>query len=77
VRQKVHKPSPRVAPVERAPVCFHDKTVSTPVLERGDLVPGRSMRGPAVITEYSATNVIPPEKKFWMDASENLVIQIS
>jgi len=77
VRQKVHKPSPRVAPVERAPVCFHDKTVGTPVLERGDLVPGRSMRGPAVITEYSATTVIPPGKKFWVDASENLVIQIS
>lgn len=75
-RQSVRKPSPHVAPVERAPVSFNGKTVTTPVLERGDLVPGRPMRGPAVITEYSATTVIPPGKKFWMDASENLVIKI-
>jgi N-methylhydantoinase A len=65
-----------VAPVERAPVFFHDKAVTTPVFERGDLVRGRSVRGPAVITEYSATTVIPPGKKFWVDASDNIVIKI-
>jgi N-methylhydantoinase A len=70
------KPSMRVAPVERPLVLFHGKTVTTPVFERRDLVPGRSMRGPAVITEYSATTVIPAEKKFWVDAAENLVIKI-
>ncbi len=75
-RQTARTPSPRVVPVERAPVSFHDKTVTTPVFERGDLVPGRSMRGPAVITEYSATTVIPAGKRFWVDASENLVIKI-
>ncbi len=75
-RQRARKPSPRVAPVERAPVFFHDKAVTTSVFERGDLVPDRSMRGPAVITEYSATTVIPEGKKFWVDASENLIIKI-
>src|ERR1035441_1097160 len=75
-RQTSHQPSPRVTPVERAPVFFHDKTVTTPVFERGDLVPGRKMRGPAVITEYSATTVIPAGKMFCVDASENLVIKI-
>jgi N-methylhydantoinase A/oxoprolinase/acetone carboxylase beta subunit len=35
------------------------------------------MKGPAVITEYSATTVIPPGKQFWVDDAENLVIQIS
>jgi N-methylhydantoinase A/oxoprolinase/acetone carboxylase beta subunit len=34
------------------------------------------MRGPAVITEYSATTVIPPGKRFWVDASANLLIRI-
>jgi len=34
------------------------------------------MTGPAVITEYSATTVIPPGKKYWMDGAENLVIQV-
>jgi len=75
-RQTTQKPSARVAPVERAPVFFHDKAVTTPVFERGDLVRGRSVRGPAVITEYSATTVIPPGKKFWVDASDNIVIKI-
>jgi N-methylhydantoinase A len=73
--QTVGKP-PRTAPAERVPVFFHDQAVTTPVFERGDLVPGRSMKGPAVITEYSATTVIPPGKRFWVDASENLVIRI-
>jgi len=75
-QKTARKPSHRVAPVERAPVFFYDKTVTTPVFERGDLVRNRLMRGPAVITEYSATTVIPPGKKFWADASENLIIKI-
>ncbi len=75
-RQTARKPSPRVAPVERVPVSFNGKVVTTPLFERGDLVPRQSMRGPAVITEYSATMVIPPGKKFWVDASENLIIKI-
>jgi hypothetical protein len=36
----------------------------------------RKLNGPAVITEYSATTVIPPDKKFWVDTAENLIIQI-
>jgi N-methylhydantoinase A len=75
-QRMVRHPSVRVAPVERAAVFFHDKTVTTPVFERGDLVAGLVMRGPAVITEYSATTVIPPGKKFWVDVAENLIIKI-
>ena len=74
--QSSRNASPRVAPVEQAPVFFYNKKLSTPVFERGDLIPGRRMRGPAVITEYSATTVIPPDKKFWVDKSENLIIKI-
>lgn len=75
-RQTARQLSPRVTPVERAAVSFNGKTVTTPVFERADLLPGRTMKGPAVITEYSSTTVIPPGKKFWVDASENLVIKI-
>jgi N-methylhydantoinase A len=75
-RRAARKRSLRVTPVERAPVFFGDKAVSTPVFERRDLVPGRLMRGPAVITEYSATTVIPAGRKFRVDASENLIINI-
>jgi N-methylhydantoinase A len=76
-RQTPRTGSPRAAPVERASVFFDDKFVTTPVFERGDLVAGRSMRGPAVITEYSATTVIAAGNRFWLDQSENLVIKIS
>ena len=77
-RHTAQKKLPGIAPVERVSVFFHDKRVSTPVFERDDLVPGRPvpMKGPAVITEYSATTVIPPGKRFWVDASENLIIKI-
>jgi N-methylhydantoinase A len=57
-------------------VFFHNKPVRTPVFEREELVHGRRMTGPAVITEYSATTVITPGKKFWIDAAENLLISI-
>ena len=75
-QQPARKPPLPVAPVERAPVFFHDKALTTPVFERGDILPGRPMKGPAVITEYSATTVIPPGKRFCVDTSENLVIRI-
>jgi N-methylhydantoinase A len=66
----------RPSPIERAPVVFGDKAVTTAVFAREDLVSGRSITGPAVITEYSATTVISPGKKFWVDELENLVIKI-
>lgn len=75
-RRKMRRnPAPHVTPVERASVFFHDKIMTTPVFERGDLISGRSMRGPAIITEYSATTVVPPGNKFWVDAAENLIIE--
>jgi N-methylhydantoinase A len=75
-RPAARRPSSRLAPVERAPVFFQGRFATTPVFERTDLLPNRRMKGPAVITEYSATTVIPPGKRFWVDESENLVVRI-
>ncbi|HSZ64004.1 MAG TPA: hydantoinase/oxoprolinase family protein [Terriglobales bacterium] len=75
-RSSPKSPSRRPAPIEQAPVVFRNKKLATPVFERGDLIAARPMRGPAVVTEYSATTVIPPNKKFWVDESENLIIKI-
>jgi len=47
------------------------------VYERNRLAPGQSLKGPAVITEYSATTVIPPGKKFRIDRAENLLVTIN
>jgi N-methylhydantoinase A/oxoprolinase/acetone carboxylase beta subunit len=57
-------------------VSFQGRIRTTPVYERSDRAPGHSLRGPAVITEYSATTWIPPGKKFWVDEAENLLIAI-
>ena len=72
----LRKTAKRISPVERVSVVFQAKAVATPVFERADLVPDQIMRGPAVITEYSATTVIPPKKKFWVDRPGNLLIKI-
>jgi N-methylhydantoinase A len=63
-------------PVERATVSFQGRAVKTPVYERSDLVVGHALKGPAVITEYSATTVIPPGKRFRVDRAGNVLITI-
>jgi len=66
----------KVTPVEVAKVFFHGKSVATLVYDRPDLTVGKSLPGPVVITEYSATTAIPPGKKFCVDKAGNVVIDI-
>ena len=68
--------SGRVEPIEMAKVIFQGRSVATPVYERSVLSSGQSLTGPAIITEYSATTVIPAEKKFRVDRARNLLIAI-
>ena len=55
-------------------VIFDGKKVKTRILSREDLLPGKNYQGPAIITEYSATTVIPPAKRFHLDRANNLLI---
>jgi N-methylhydantoinase A len=64
------------SPVRRAAVIFDGKKVVAAIWERDRLARGRKFRGPAIVTEYSATTVVPPGKRFWMDRPGNLVIAI-
>jgi N-methylhydantoinase A len=57
-------------------VIFDGKKVAATVYSRDELAGGRKLRGPAIVTEYSATTVVPPGKRFWMDRAGNLVIEI-
>jgi len=36
----------------------------------------KSYRGAAIVTEYSATTVIPPGKRFRVDHASNLTIEL-
>ena len=62
---------------DRVPVLFDGKMVATAILERANLAFGQQYKGPAIITEYSATTVIPTGKTFWVDKAQNLVISIT
>ena len=57
-------------------VHFEDKKLKTKILSREDIQPGKRYSGPAIITEYSATTVIPPGKQFEIDEAANLIIRL-
>ena len=60
----------------RAPVFFSGKKLSAAIVSRDALPSGKKYSGPAVITEYSATTVVPPGMSFRSERSGNLIIEI-
>lgn len=53
---------------------FDGKKLNTRIYAREELQRGKKHSGPAIITEYSATTVIPPGSKFRLDRPGNLII---
>jgi N-methylhydantoinase A len=70
-RAKLGSPS-----TSKAQVLFAGKKCATTIYSRDDLQPGKKYYGPAVVTEYSATTVIPPSKRFHLDPASNLIVTI-
>jgi N-methylhydantoinase A len=70
-RAKLARPSSLKAPVQ-----FDGKKTETTIYSRDDLRPAHKYSGPAIITEYSATTVIPPGKRFHIDSAANLIVTI-
>jgi N-methylhydantoinase A len=60
----------------KASVLFDGKKLATAIYSRDALKLGKNYSGPAIITEYSATTVIPPGKRFHLDPAGNLLIAI-
>jgi N-methylhydantoinase A len=60
----------------KVPVLFEGKMQETRIHSREDLRPGQHYPGPAIITEYSATTVIPPGKRFRIDRANNLIVSV-
>jgi N-methylhydantoinase A len=63
----------RLSPL-KAPVLFDGKKQETTIHSRNTLQSGKHYTGPAIITEYSATTVIPPGKHFHVDRANNLIV---
>lgn len=60
----------------RAAVFFSGKKLAAAILSRDSILPGKKHSGPAVVTEYSATTVVPPGTGFRSDRAGNLVIEV-
>jgi N-methylhydantoinase A len=60
----------------KRPVRFDRKKLAAAIYSRDRLKPGKTYSGPAIITEYSATTVIPPKTRFLLDAAANLIVTI-
>ena len=57
------------------PVIFEGEALPTDFYRREALRPGNRIAGPAVVTEFSATTVIPPNFFAVVDAYQNLILR--
>jgi N-methylhydantoinase A len=57
-------------------VLFGGKKFDTCLYDRDVMSIGKRHSGPAIVTEYSATTVVPPGKPFWLDRAGNLMIAV-
>jgi N-methylhydantoinase A len=68
--------SAKTMPVEYSRTWFQGAMRRTAVFDRESLPSGRRHSGPAVVTEYSATTIVPPRTRFWRDDAGNLLIDV-
>ena len=73
---RVRRATPGSLSTFTGPVVFDGKKLPTKIYSRETLSPTRSYSGPAIVTEYSATTVIPPGKRFYVDHKGNLLIAV-
>jgi N-methylhydantoinase A len=57
-----------------APAGGHRHGQEAPIVPRASLGPGRTLHGPAVVTEYSATTWVPPGFAVRLDRRRNLIL---
>ena len=59
-----------------AKVWFEGKPVKAQIIPRKLLKAGKRHQGPAIITEYSATTVVPPGLTYRADKAGNLLVEV-
>jgi N-methylhydantoinase A len=74
-RVKIESPAGKLKSASAA-VIFNGKKHKTAILPRESLKPEKRYRGPAILTEYSATTVVPPGMRFYCDHAGNVVIEV-
>lgn len=66
---------PTDAIITQNDVLFEGETYLTNFYDRESLLPGNQIEGPAIITEFSATTVVPPYFSVVVDTYGNLILQ--
>ena len=69
------RPDAPVPFVER-PVVFDHAAQPTKIVQRSSLVPGARIQGPAVVSEETATTVLPPGASLLVDDLRSLIIDV-
>jgi N-methylhydantoinase A len=72
----VGRPGAIPTDLEHAAIFFGGKKLRAAIHDRDSLPKRKKLTGPAIVTEYSATTVIPSGKHFWLDRLGNLIIRI-
>lgn len=67
---------PRSGSEDRAPALFSGRRLTAAILSRDSLPAGKKYSGPAIVTEYSATTVVPPGMSFRKEKAGNLIIEV-
>jgi N-methylhydantoinase A len=75
-RHRLGKADSRGAIAARRRVYFGGKHYDAPIYAREKLRAANRLRGPAIVSEYSATTVVPPGWGARVDGFENLVLSI-
>ena len=66
---------PQKAFIHKKPVVFDNKLYDTNFYHREELLPGNCIDGPAIITEFSATSVVPPDFYINVDSYGNIIMK--
>jgi N-methylhydantoinase A len=64
------------ATIKSSKVIFDGKQLDAFMYDRDRLLPGDRFAGPAIVTEYSATTVVPPGSTASIDTYHNIVIEV-
>ena len=73
-KQRLGKPECRMAISRTSPVLFRGRAHAAPVYVRERLRPGNRFGGPAIVSEYSATTVVPPGWQALVDQFDALIL---
>jgi len=85
VRARLISPKPRAvrAPTsretvktEKGRVWLSGKSIPATIYDREQMAAEKKLKGPAVVTEYSATTVVPTGSTFYLDRAANLIVEM-